>query len=402
MNLIKKNIDAIIFFSLMAFLVGDFLSNLKYENFRFSNTPFFYRYAGLIKLLFEVFMISLISINMKNYSRTFWVLIIVSLTFFISQLYLSSVIDYDIKRHFLSGNIYFYNCYIYLLIFVIFIENVDVKKETFQKAYKYFEYFLYINAIAIALGFLFKIEIFRSYEYTPRFGFSGLFSKPGEASYMYAIAIIVSYYHWISHRSKFLFFKLLLFITCSLCLGQKKVYLFLLLLGVVFLIHNNRYKKFFRLFLPFTVLIFILFKENIVTAILKFSPFWESIYHQSGLISTITSYRNELLELAALHIDKNWTFINYIVGGLDFNTFKVEFEFIDLYLFLGISGVLYYLHITSMLLNKNDFLMRNLIVIVFVTSFFSRGLLLNVTSVIFLYIAVKFIMPPVINSSVHN
>lgn len=392
MNYVKKNIDKILFFFLMSFLVGDFLTNLVHEFNRFKEVSFFYRYAGLIKLFFEVFMLIMIAFNLKKLSRVAWVILIISASFVIGQYLLSTVVDYDIKSHMFVGNIYFFNRYIYLLIFILFVQTVEIKTETFEKIYKYLEYFLYLNAIAIALGILFRIELFRSYEYTPRFGVSGLFSKPGEASYMYIIAIIVNYYYWIVKENKIYLFKLLFFILCSLCLGQKKIILFLIMLGIIFLVRNNRFKKFFCIALPIGFTFFIFFQENIVKTVLNFFPFWENIYNQSGLISTITSYRNELLETVVSHIEATWTFLNYIFGGLDFETYKVEFEFIDLYIFLGLAGILYYVCIVSIFLNRSDFLKRILIIITFATSLLSGGLLLNVTSVIFLYITAKYIM----------
>jgi len=294
----------------------------------------------------------------------------------------------------LSGNIYFFNRYIYLLIFILFIKTIPLKQETYEKIYRYFEYFLYINAIALFIGYVFHVEIFRSYEYTKRFGVSGFFSKPGEASYMYMIAVIVSYYYWIGKNSKIDLYKLLFFVACSLCLGQKKMILFLLLLAIVHLIHYNRFKKVFRTLIPLSIVVFLIFKETIIEAVLSRSPFWKVVYDESGLLSAIFSYRDQLFIKAMSYIEESWAFLNYIFGGLDFNRFKVEFEFIDLYIFLGVSGIVYYLYVVSSCLNGGNFLKRNLIVITFLSSLFSGGLILNVTAAIFLYIAAKYIMLP--------
>lgn len=390
MNYIKKNIDIIAFVFLMTFLISDFLTSVAFKLMPNS----FYRYSGAIKLVFEVLMVGMIITNFKKSIRTFWFILAFTISFIISQFLLSETGAYDFKTQVLSGNIYFFNRYIYLLIFILFIKTVLLKQETYEKIYCYFEYFLYINAIALLVGYLFHVEIFRSYEYTTRFGVSGFFSKPGEASYMYMIAVIVSYYFWIEKKSKIDLYKLLFFIACSLCLGQKKMLLFLGLLGVVHLIHYNRFKKVFRILLPLSLVVFLFFKESIIEAVLSRSPFWKVIYDESGLISAIFSYRDQLFVNAMTHIEENWTFLNYIFGGLDFNHFKVEFEFIDLYIFLGVSGIVYYLYVVSSCLNGGNFLKRNLIVITFLSSLLSGGLILNVTAAIFLYIAAKYIMLP--------
>ena len=388
MNTIKKNIDALVIFFLMAFLVSDFLTSITFKLAPNS----FSRYSGIVKLVFEIFMVFMIITQYKKPFRTLWFIIGITVSFVISQFMLNSPEDYSIKAEFLSGNIYFFNRYMYLLIFVLFIKTVPIKQETYEKVYTFFEYFLYANVIALLSGYIFNIELFRSYEYTDRFGVTGFFSKPGEASYMYIIAIVVNYYFWITKKQKTYFYKLLFFILCSLCLGQKKVWLFLILLGIVFLAHNNRYKKTFRWALVIFAGVFFFFKETILLELISRSAFWEGVYHKSGLLSVITSYRDELLIKVMNHISENWDFLNYIFGGLDFNTFKVEFEFVDLYIFLGIAGVVYYLYIVSMLFNGSDFLKRNLIIITFITSLLSGGLLLNVTTAILFYIVVKYVM----------
>jgi hypothetical protein len=389
MNFIKKNIDAIVIVFLMGFLISDFVTSIAFKLMPTS----FYRYSGALKLLFEAIMIGMTIINFKKPFRTFWFIGAFVISFVISQLLLNES-GYDFKAQISSGNIYFFNRYMYLLIFILFIKTVPLKQETYEKIYKYFEYFLYINTIALFIGYAFHVEVFRSYEYTTRFGVSGFFSKPGEASYMYMIAIIVNYYYWILKNNKVNLYKLLFLIACSLCLGQKKIILFLLLLSIVHLINYNRFKKVFRILLPLSLVVFIFFKESIIQAILSHSPFWKTVYDQSGLVSTIFSYRDQLLVKAMTYIEGNWSFLNYIFGGLDFDHYKVEFEFIDLYIFLGFAGIVYYLYVVSSYLNGGNFLKRNLIIIAFITSLLSGGLILNVTVAILFYIVVKYIMLP--------
>ncbi|QHI37457.1 hypothetical protein IMCC3317_28360 [Kordia antarctica] len=388
MNFIKKNIDSIVIFFLMAFFVSDFLTSITFKLVPNS----FYRYSGIVKLVFEIFMVFMIITQYKKPFRTLWFILGITASFIISQLLLNSPEGYNLQTEFLSGNIYFFNRYIYLLIFALFIKTIPLKEETYQKIYTYFEYFLYVNAIALICGYIFHIELFRSYEYTVRFGVTGFFSKPGEASYMYMIAVAVNYYFWITNKQKKYGYKLLFFIACSLCLGQKKMLLFLLLLGIVFLVRHNRYKKIFSWTLGVLAVGFFFFKETILTELIKSSDFWTVIYNESGLLSTVTSYRDQLLIDTMNHMNENWSFLNYIFGGLDFNTFKVEFEFIDLYIFMGIAGIIYYLYVVSMLFNGSDLVKRNLIIITFVTSLLSGGLLLNVTAAILFYIVVKYVM----------
>ncbi|EDP96960.1 hypothetical protein U8527_01435 [Kordia algicida OT-1] len=389
MNFIKKNIDTIVIVFLMGFLISDFVTSLVFKLAPKS----FYRYSGMLKLLFEAIMVGMIIVHFKKPFRTFWFIVAFTISFIISQFLLQES-GYDFMTQLSSGNIYFFNRYMYVLIFILFVKTVPLQKETYEKIYRYFEYFLYINTIALLVGYIFHVEVFRSYEYTTRFGVSGFFSKPGEASYMYMIAIIVNYYLWISKNTKTYLFKLLFFIACSLCLGQKKMMLFLLLLSIIHLVHYNRFKKIFRILLPLGFIVFLFFKDAIIRALLSRSPFWTMIYEESGLVSTIFSYRDQLLLKAIDYIDENWSFLNYIFGGLDFDKYKVEFEFIDLYIFLGFAGIVYYLYVVSSYLNGGNFLKRNLIIIAFITSLISGGLILNVTAAILLYVVAKYIMLP--------
>ena len=109
-------------------------------------------------------------------------------------------------------------------------------------------------------------------------------------------------------------------------------------------------------------------------------------------MSMLFSYRNKLLEQAIEFINSKWTIYNYFFGGVDFYTFKIEFEFIDLYLFLGIPGVIYYIFIVMLFISQKHALVKKLIFITFLTSFLSGGLILNVTAIILFYIAIEKVM----------
>jgi len=369
----------VLFFA--AFLISDFATKLAYYYFKYS----FYRYSGSVKLIFEILMVLLILIySKKSMLKTSIVAIGLTIAFIIGQ-YVSSN-SYNLKFEIFSGSIYFFNRYTYILIFILFVNTIKIKKETWYRVVRFVEYFLYANAIPILLGIIFNFEIFRSYSYSERFGYNGFLSKPGESSYIYICIIIINYYLLVSNKTSLYRNKLLFFIVCSCFLGQKKMFLFLILLFIFHIIFIAKQRKYLRLLLLPIVILGGLFWKNPLTLAIKISPFWKGIYENEGLLGALTSNRNVLLMDAMDYIKLKWNSLNYIFGGLDIQKFKVEFECIDLYLFLGVFGVLYYFYIIYQFTLKKDFLMKSLIVLAFATSFVSGGLILNITPILLLYI----------------
>lgn len=337
-------------------------------------------------------MILVLILGSKNLFKLFIVIIGFSIVFISSQFLLIDSYEYNFVSEFLTGNIYFFNRYLYIIIFIQFFDNIKIRNRTWQKLFLYFEYFLYVNAIAIVFGILFNIELFRSYEFSERFGYSGLFSKPGEASYIYIIVILANYYLWIVNKKYVNRSKLIFFIVFSLCLGQKKVLLFLILLLLLHLLFVAKYRKSLRvMILLLGVVIYTCWNYLFVLGIDLF-PFWKRIYLERGMLSVLTSDRNLLLEDAFIYIRNNWNFLNYIFGGLDFNKFKIEFELVDLLLFFGVFGIGFYVYILKRFISNSNYLKTGLILITFLTSFVSGGLILNVTAIISFYFITKRIM----------
>lgn len=377
---------------ILLFLISDFLTNISIKNFDST----FRRYSGITKLVFEIIMITTIIIKYKQFKKSYIILLSIILLFIISQFLYATGVNYDFKNELFHGNIYYFNRYLYILLFIVFIKITSIKQKVFFKTYTYFEYFLYVNSVAIFIGLVFNIELFRSYEYSSRFGYSGFFSKPGEASYMYIIAIVTNFYFWITRKDKISLYKTTFFIIVSLFLGQKKVLFFLLVLGLFYGLSYFKYKKWIKVALFISIPSLLFFKDKIIKYTMQISPFWQERYDEFGLLSVVTSYRNLLLEKAIEYINSDWNFWNYLFGGINFIKFKTEFELVDLYLFLGISGVLFYIYIVYFHFIKSaNLFKRILIIIVFLTSLISGGLLLNVSAIVLFYIAVNKVMLPI-------
>lgn len=375
-------------FLVIGLLVSDFITSMAYKS-SFLN---FYRYSGAFKLIFEAIMVAVIIFNFKKISKLHKVLITLVLVFIVSQ-FITYSTNYDFIYHFSIGNIYFLNRYLYIFIFILFLNIIKPPKYSFVKAYNYLEIVLFINCFIMFIGILFEVDMFKSYERSARFGFSGLFSKPEEAGYIYCIAIIYNYYYWIIKHQKQNLLKTILFITTVLLLGQKKMFLFIGLLLCIHLMFHVKYKKIFRVVIPFFSVLVIIFNKTIVSYLISFSPFWTRIYKERGLLSAITSKRSELLVDALLYIKSHWNFANFVFGGIDFHKYKVEFEVFDLYILLGIFGLaLYFFLIKNYFFKNTDNLIKKLLLILFLTSFFGGGLLLSVTATLLLYIVINKVM----------
>tara|TARA_R110002049_G_scaffold307520_2_gene508268 strand:- start:26370 stop:27575 length:1206 start_codon:yes stop_codon:yes gene_type:complete len=388
MNILKKYIDFILLFFIISFFISDFATSIANKLFSGS----FNRYSGVVKLLFEVVMAIMIVSNRDKNIKVIQVLFALLLCFLIGQ-FMAIQDEYSFKIQVLEGNIYYFNKYIYILIFILFIKSIDIKKQTFIKIFDFLIYFLFINSIMILLGLLFEIQLFRSYEYTERFGYSGFFSKPEEASFIYMIVIIYYYYLWVIDKKNKNLFKTLFWIFFALLIGKKAILFFLILIFLVHIIFIAKYRIFYRFLLPLIVLVFYIFRESIIRFMLGLFPFWINIYQQHGLLTTLSSRRDLLLVDAVNYIDLNWGIFNYIFGGIDISKYKVEFELVDLYMFLGVFGVSFYFYLIIFhFLKRSNFLKKALILIVFFTSLLSGGLILNITAVIIFYIVANYIM----------
>ncbi|WP_044401347.1 hypothetical protein [Lacinutrix sp. Hel_I_90] len=388
MQKIKDYTGHILPFLIISLLVSDFITSMVYK---LSLSPF-YRYSGYFKLFFEIIMVAVIVYNFKSLSKLHKVVLGLFLVFIASQL-LGYSNAYDFSYHISTGNIYFFNRYIYILIFILFLNTINPSIQSYRKAYKYLEGLLFFNCLAISIGILFGVDVFKSYEYTARFGYAGLFSKPEEAAFIYCIAIIYNYYFWVLKKSRTHFLKTLLFIIVILLLGQKKMFLFVCLLLCAHLVYETNHKKIFRVLILFSSLVVLFFRTQIATFIFGSSPFWSRVYIENGFLSTITSNRDQLLKLAISHIRENWNIANYVFGGVDFNKYKVEFEVVDLYIFLGISGVFFYVYLLrNHFLKESNNLKTRLVIILFLTSFFGGGLLLSITATLLFYIVINKVM----------
>jgi NADH:ubiquinone oxidoreductase subunit K len=128
-------------------------------------------------------------------------------------------------------------------------------------------------------------------------------------------------------------------------IGKKMIVLFLLLLVIFHFYYFSNYKKLITGSIFIFIALSVFFKETIVSLILKIFPFWKSIYYNHGILNTLTSFRSNLFKEAMEYINRNWNLWNYMFGSIDFRKYKTEFEFVDFFILMGFTGILFYLYI---------------------------------------------------------
>jgi hypothetical protein len=258
----------------------------------------------------------------------------------------------------LSQKVYNLNKYLYLFLFAetIFTLKEKVRRDVLISIRNIFIFVGFINGLFILIGSFFEFEILRSYYSTGRFGYDGLFLYTSGTSYIYVLLIITVYYEYIKKKTKpFLIFY---FIIVSLFIGTKAIWLLIILLAIVHLLFNKRVivRNISILGLLLSSLIGVFFYKYLVNIIVNSFSFGQNLYAKHGFLSVLTSTRDLLLKKAFIYIQENWTPINYFIGGIDLYKYGVEFEFVDIFLFFGLIGLVVYLFFIKRVFFYNNYI----------------------------------------------
>ncbi|WP_156772426.1 hypothetical protein [Urechidicola croceus] len=249
-----------------------------------------------------------------------------------------------------------------------------------------------MNTLLILLSFTFNIQLFSTY--SGRFGFMGVYNTHNQVSYYFILFILFYYYKFIFKNEKPI--KLIFVVVISFLIGTKKIYFFNLLLFSHYILNQKLYKKkSFYLLTISGIIIFTLFIEQIKLIFFQKFDVFVNIYQEKGLVTSITSYRNTLFfKVINDTILNHWNFLNYIFGGSEFYKLRVEFGWVDIYLFFGIFGLLvYFLFFKKLLIitGYNKFYLVVLVVVLGV-DFFAGGFVSSANQpILFLLITAYFI-----------
>lgn len=326
----------------------------------------------------------------KIKKQILYYIFILASCFIIGQLALNqqySVFHTPVIDELLKGDIYIALKFLFIFFFVSVYENIKSKYRITEKVITLFKKVVIVNTIFILLGALFSISFFRAYPDTPlRYGYQGLFDLAGESLYLYCIAICIAYFDYLRSRK---YVTLFIFIAGGLLLGKKAIFLLLFLL---FLVHLWNLKKIkWVVFFFFMALLSVLFIKPIYMAIIKIFPFWHSIYDEYGLVTSIFSTRDILFKQTLSYIAEEWSFLNYLFGGVDFFNIRSEFGFFDLFLTFGAVGILtYILFLKNYFFNGQEKSIQWLLWVILLVEALSGGMLINITPMLLFYLMTNY------------
>ncbi|WP_157515075.1 hypothetical protein [Gaetbulibacter saemankumensis] len=206
-----------------------------------------------------------------------------------------------------------------------------------------------INGLFMVFGLISQWEILKAYPNTHRFGYNGFLLKTSEASYLYILLIITTYYDYFLNKKNGIL--CLYFVAISFFLGTKAVWLFVtLLVSIHFLLHKKKQLRYiYSICIMTCFLVFYFFNDFIIRTVVSLFSFGPEIYNKHGFITFITSTRDLLLINTLNHLKEYGTYIIYFFGGINLKNFGVEFEFVDLFLFFGAFGLIVYILIIKRL-----------------------------------------------------
>jgi len=332
----RFNLIPTLFIFLLIQLVLDFI----FSRFLLTNSPNLTRVETIIKgikLLFVVYLVGIIikTNEFKTLKSCFFLGICISIGFIFVPIYSKSLMPF-IREWLLY-------CFPLLLLNVLAIQKpsdtnkIEVLKCTVS--------LIGVIAFFVLIGFLFDIQIFRTYEAGLRFGYMGILHKSVHASYFFISSLLFLYYYSFIYRYfSTIFFWFTLF--CSLLVGTKAIYLFVASLFFYAVLHQRMYKnRFFYLSLIILFLGAFLVKNQLIQLFQNTFSVLVDVYHKKGLITSLMSYRNEIIETKLQVYFTNWSIINFFFGGKIMELGLFEVSTLDLFVFMGFIGGAFYLFI---------------------------------------------------------
>lgn len=200
-------------------------------------------------------------------------------------------------------------------------------------------------ACSVFVGLLIKAKVFQTYLNPNRFGISGFLYPSSYVSYFYILSISATYLLHKRVPAKRTYSILLYTLSLAALLsGTKSTYLFLLVFYTLYIIDKQYYrKKWLWAILGAIGLLLVYFRHKLASV---FSVLLE-LYQKEDFLTFALSYRNIYAQSTWVFIQENWTWVNYLFGGLDNVNQLTEMAFIDLFLNFGILGsglfiILYY------------------------------------------------------------
>ncbi|MEO8236803.1 MAG: O-antigen ligase family protein [Flavobacterium sp.] len=317
---------------------------------------------AILKFVLLLFYLIILILNLKKRKRIFVYSGFLFLVFIVGNFKRDlNITSLNYSYQFtLNINYFYFIKYLYPFFFIGVFSLIKNKQETINRYFEILEAILIANVFFVFFGFIFSIDFFQSYLHSNRFGYSGLI-EPGFFEFL--LMIVISRRLFLDKVD----FKLILLCIVSLFIGTKAVILFFGILIFYYLYEKRKIKLLFLYScLLFSALVSI---KPIVALFAKKFSFWQPFLTKYGCLTVITSTRDWNVQKTMEYAKENGTLKNLFVGGGELSKHFVEMDFVDLFLFFGIIGVIIYIMFLSNIINKKYHL------IPFIVAFFSGDFL---------------------------
>jgi len=332
----KISVSLILALTILIMFIGDAFSKyLVYKESSFTGVSLFLRF------IFESIVLVTIAKNItKIQNNNLILLVLLSVFYLIGQTILLHNVNYTYN---IIANLILYNKYIYIFIVFIFLKYLTFSFNNIERIL----YIIFIfNAIFILIGVIFEVELFKTAigkEY--RFGYNGLISASANESAFIIVLSIIFFYFKTFFIEKKISLSFIFIIITSLFVGQKTIYLFLLLLTIYHILHFLTIKnipKYSLIFFATTYIAILFFNSEEFD--IYFSYFIYAI-DKFDFITMLLGGRNDIILKEFPEVISNWNILNLFIGGRDNELYIMESEYLDLFLSFGILGTIIYLFV---------------------------------------------------------
>ncbi len=374
---IKSNL---IFWGIILIFLSEIITNFYVLHYGIS-----FRLTGLLKLLFQGLLFIYVKWSKipKSIYISFLLLIII---FTINQLIINDFIYKNLLPSFTKGSIYYLNRFLFIFLFIASTLSLKNKDYLINKISRIIDCILIINGILIITGFLFDIDLFKSYPNSSRFGYNGAFNKL--SIYMwYIIFLSKLYYNIITEkRSYFLFFFILF---ASVLTGSKIILFFLLLLIAFHFFQIYRNNKKIIILIVIICSTIGLYSKRILSFYFNYFIFWKNMKDKYSIITMAFSTRDLAIVEKINYIKTHWSGLNYIFGGPFYNNhYKiVEMSFFDVFLFFGLMGTIIYINFLKKWFFGRNLSINILLGLIILCASLAGGLFFNVLSIMYLFVS---------------
>lgn len=262
----------------------------------------------------------------KNYKKLFGIFVL-AIIFSLGQWALPNGFQWPVVVSFSK--------YIFPLVLFQFF-NLETRKKQKTAFLNVFEGLVVLDCFLVFLGFIFKIHIFENYS-EMRFGYNGLLIISATATYFFITALC---YFLVRYKENVLKnWRFWLVVSACVFLGTKSIYLALAAVAVFYVFNFIKVKV-----LKYSLIGLLLIGVFGFAYYLFFiNPVFEQLRKSDGLLTSIFSFRDQFFLKETLpFIQNNWTWPNYLFGGISNLFSRTQMAFVDLVYFWGIVGAVIY------------------------------------------------------------